>query len=148
MKQVISLWSNFGIDLGAGSAQFVIGAIDPNIIDASTLLGNIHCELNCATNPYGALGITSDIGSIGPLYRLEMGAYYFDAPAGSFGFDSNSYLNIDRSSQVAIDRASLSFGSYLIRDTKAITTAPEPSIAILLGSGLLLFGVARRKARV
>ena len=57
VEEVIDLWANFDIGLSSDVAGSVYG-IDTNVITASDMLGNILCEYNCVTWPYGVLGFT------------------------------------------------------------------------------------------
>lgn len=135
-EQVVMLWSNFGIDLTAGSANAVYGPIDQGIIEAASLLGNTLCEYSCSGYPYGVLGHTGDYRSVSTIDRL--GAFFSSAE------NRNVYNNDD--GVAANDTWTyVHTGSFLIRDT--VATVPEPSIVILLASGIIAFGVVRRKVR-
>ena len=132
--QVADLWSNFGIDLSAGAPTYVSGFLDPNIIEASTLLGNILNEYSSTDFSYGTLGLTADL-KLGANPEM-MGAYLWNPDVSSI------YFPIDYTFTTPYD-ADLFFGSYLIRSS----VVPIPPAVWLFGSGLIgLIGLARRKS--
>ena len=132
--EVVTLWSNFGIDLSEGATTFVSG-FDALVIDATNILGNILCEANCVWWPNGALGLTST-QSVSPGRYDVIGALYETRPV-----PTTEYHVVNFNS--ALDNTATTFqGHYLVQST----AVPVPGAIWLFGSGLLgLIGIVKRK---
>jgi len=134
--EVVQLWANFNIDLRAGQPTYTNG-LDPNVQSAVSMLGNIFCEYDCISNPYGAIGVTSTASSEIGSYD-ELGAFQQD-----YTFEYTQYFIQGRSAAQS-DSLAIYLGHYLV-----VTSVPIPPVIWLFCSGLLgLFGVARRKVSV
>lgn len=150
--QVVTLWGYFGVDLSESAVPMSTGREHDSTAVRSLLgytIGGPGCiggGMTCALYPeVGLLGITST--SPYKFQRDIMGSIYqFDHVDGSsFGmFTDTNYYYTQSSNQVDDDESNWYFGSYLVRDATGIPV-PEPSIAILMASGLIAFGVVRRK---
>lgn len=137
-EQVVSFWGNFSVDLSALAVTWIPDTIDNGSRQASLLLGNLFNEYNPTEYSFGTLGITSHSPSKGK--RDWLGAYHHVLG----GDHTDIYYTL--SSHLIDDNSSFIYtGSYLVRD--ATQSVPEPSIAILIVSGLMVFGVVRKKAR-
>lgn len=73
--EVITLWSNFGIDLSA-SAPMSTPGLNPQLPAAAETLGNTFYEYNPVDYPYGTIGVTADEHDL-PSFYCMMGSYYY-----------------------------------------------------------------------
>lgn len=134
IAEVVGLWSNFGINLGTQTSYSIAGH-DPNIITATSYIGNIFCNANCAYYPYGARGMTNDPAGGAGNYRL-MGAYHEQPPIST----------VDRTRYEAFSYASSAIGSAFNGHYLVLTQVPLPASILLFSSGILgLIGISRRK---
>lgn len=129
--EVISLWSNFNIDLSSNGPQSLVG-VDANIILASNFLGNISCESNCSTYPYGTSGWIDEASPTTSYLYYTMGASIYQTSLSSY----------DRYGYSLSNEAfgSVSRGSYLVKPV------PIPAALFLFSTGIIvLAATARRK---
>lgn len=135
--EVVILWSNFGIDLSAGSASYVSGH-DNNVLAATSFLGNTLAEYEYNDIwPVGALGLTAD--GYGEWSYERLGAYFIALPPDEPGtyYDTDD----DLTHLMSTEDTQGFYGHYLV-----MTSVPIPPAIWLFGSGLLgLVGIARRK---
>jgi len=138
--EVISLWSNFGVDLSqdAPSSPYHIGVtVDPGIVDAATILKNY---VDQGAETYRAVGITGTMSL--PNYYAVLGAEFtgFNTQHSYYYEEGHEDVFFD----VFRDQRVNTVGSYLVVGTP--TTVPVPAAVWLFGSGLIgLVGFARRK---
>jgi len=138
--EVVSLWSNFNIDLSA-SAPVSSPGFDSRIFDAASMLGNLACTYTCNSATYGTLGLTADAYSAAVNARNIMGALAYESAGTSTNlslyFSDGLYAMSDFNSSAHI-------GSYLVQTSPV----PVPGALWLFGAGLIgLSGIARRKNR-
>ena len=136
--EAVSLWANWGVDLSSGvMPSQVLGYLDPGIISAGNMIGNIVAEYS-PNYPYGALGVTSyqRLPDLLPDYYVVIGAYT--------DVNSNSFYSADDPDEYGQHRLDqiMYVGHYLV-ETSAV---PIPGALWLFGSGLLgLLSVRKRK---
>ena len=136
-SQVVTLWSNFSIDLQSGASVIVSVGLDSNLEFASTLLGNTRCLDNCLDTPFGTMGITETFGpaSHPSGYRKVLGVTYF-------GVNDTTFYTIDDFQSFSPNGSVTWAGSYLVRPS----IVPVPASIWLFGSGFLyLVSIVRRK---
>jgi hypothetical protein len=139
-NEVLGLWSTIGIDLFDGAYYF---GQDPLVAQATQLLGNVYCEYDCSSYPYGVTGLTADLYTgYTDLYQ-RLGAMVSNQTASEperTWYENGTFTgNYSDTSEVWL-------AHYLVRaSVSSVSSVPVPASVWLFGSGLLgLAGVSRR----
>lgn len=140
--EVSDLWTSFG---GDGIYNGMSSSNNGLFEIIAPLMGDTKCiELGCSIG----MGHTLMLTAFDPNNQFLNGNYWIDVAKmeESEGCHDCTYVSqhdlFDLSySRFDFDSHSFEFGSALVRTA----TVPEPPITLLIGSGLLLFGVTRRK---
>lgn len=137
-NEVVSLWNNnFGIDLTRPWGEFP-ALVDMGVSFADIALSDGVRTLEISDSPfsyYGAWGFTNEIRDDGSYYFLGASTRASDTDYFTTGYiesiDTVQYESL----------LSQPMGSYLVR------SVPEPSVIVLIFSGLIGLGFARWKTR-